>query len=137
LATTDPIRVWDALAVSSTDTYKSRVSSPSDSGVLAYTFTKTGGAVGTLKLEVNNLEYSVYQAAVNAAAGATPTAQEAANTTGWMDCDLSPTDTFAVATTNPINEPFLLTAMGFKRLRWSYTNASGTGNITMLVTVLT
>lgn len=137
MAVTDPIRVFDAVAVSSTTVYKSRVSSPSDSGVICYTFSKVGNATGTLKLECNNLEYSVYQSAVNAAAGATPTLQEAANTTGWMDLDLSPTDTFAVLTTNPITEPFLLTQIGFKRLRWSYTNATGTATITMLVTVLT
>jgi hypothetical protein len=130
LATTDPIDAFDNVAVSGTDTYKSRVTGAAAEGVASYAFVKTGNAAGTLKLEVNNLTDSTYLAAVNAAAGATQTAKEAANTTGWMDCDLSPTDTITVAGgTDPFEEPILLSEFGFRRFRLSYTNASGTGNL--------
>lgn len=137
MATSDPIDVFEAVAVSSTDAFRSRVSGVPASGCLSYAFVKTGNAAGTLKLEVNNLTDSTYSAAVNAAAGATQTAKEAANTTGWMDCDLSPTDTIAVAGgTDPFEEPILLTSFAFRRCRLVYTNASGTGNISAHVVAL-
>jgi hypothetical protein len=137
LATSDPIDVFAAVAVSSTDTYRGRVQGAPAEGVISYAFVKTGNAAGTLKLEVNNLTDSTYDAAVNAAAGATRAAQEAANTTGWMDCDLSPTDTITVpAGTDPFEEPILLTSWGFRRCRLVYTNSAGTGNISAHVVSL-
>jgi hypothetical protein len=130
----DSVPVWDALAVSSTTTYNSKVSTPSLSLGLSYTFTKTGTATGTLKWQVNNLSDLAYNRAVNAAS-ADPdfTVREAANTTGWVDADLSPTDTISVPATNPYNEPILLTLVGFKRCRLVYTNATSTGTITAWV----
>lgn len=136
MATSEPIDVFAAVAVSGTDVYRGRVQGAPTEGVLSYAFEKTGNATGTLKLEVNNLTDSTYDAAVNAAAGATRTIQEAANTTGWMDCDLSPTDTISVTSTNPFKEPILLTNWGFRRCRLVYTNATGTGNISAPVVSL-
>lgn len=137
MATTGSVDVFANVAVSGTDTYRSKVSSAPGSGIMSYAFAKTGNAAGTLKLEVNNLPDSTYEALVNAAAGATRDIKEATITTGWMDCDLSPTDTISVAGgTDPFEEPILLTSFGFRRFRLSYTNSSGTGNLVAHVVTL-
>lgn len=121
---TDPI--FSAVAVSGTTTYKSTVVRAPQGVPVEYgvTFESTSTAAGTLKLEVNNKTHQDYQNDV-ATAGS-----EAANTTGWVQRDLSPTATIAVtaASTNTI-------AVKSRFLRWrlSYTNASGSGAITARV----
>lgn len=132
---TDPVKIWDAVAVTGTNAYASRITHPSGHGIwMAYA--KTGDAVGVVKWQVNNLEESTYLAGVSAAAGATQLEKEAANTVGWQDVDLQPTATIAIPTTNPSSADVLLTFVAGKRSRFVYTNASGTGTINGRVTVL-
>lgn len=119
--------IFDAVAVTGTNTYRSSVTTcPRGEASLEYgiTFESTSTAAGTLSLEVSNLGDQAYAAAV-ASAGS-----EAANTTGWVQRDLSPSATIAVtaASTNTIT-----TKRRFRRFRLKYVNASGSGNITARV----
>lgn len=137
MAVSEPFKVFDAVAVSGTDSYTSKVSRTPNSGNFAYIITKTGNAAGTAKWQVNSLEEATYNAAVSAASGSTQEEKEAANTTGWADADLSPTATITVTGgTDPHNIPVLLTGVSFHRSRLVYTNASGTGTLTARFTAL-
>jgi hypothetical protein len=134
VSVSDPAPVWNALEVTGTGTYYSRPSSPSALGTIAYAISKTGDAVGVVKWQVSNLPDNAYRMAVNAAAGATLEEKELANTTGWHDAALEPTDTIAVTDTDPFSQPIMLSGVAFRRNRLAYTNTSGTGNLTAYVT---
>lgn len=116
--------IFDAVAVSGTTTYKSAVTRaplgtpPPEYGV---TFEFTSTATGTLKLEVNNKDHQTYSQDVSSAGS------EAANTSGWVQRDLSPTATIAItaALTGTIS-----VKGRFARWRLSYTNATNSGVLT-------
>ena len=117
-------KIWDATALSSTNTVKSAVTTcPSGRPPAEYlgTFAFTSTAVGTLKLEINNMGEQEYRQAV-ATAGT-----EAANTSGWQQQDLTPTPTIAVTAASSWD----VTVIGrMVRFRFSYTNSSGSGAVT-------
>lgn len=119
--------LFDAVAISGTNTVKSAVVTPPrgqatpEYGV-TYEFTST--ATGALKVEVNNRRDEDYQRDV-ATAGS-----EAANTTGWVQRDLSPTATIAI--TAALTGTISLKGR-FARWRLSYTNATNSGTVTARV----
>jgi hypothetical protein len=120
------VAIFDAVAVSGTTTYKSAVTRaplgtpPPEYGV---TFEFTSTATGTLKLEVNNRSHQDYSNDVGAGT-------EAANTTGWVQRDLSPTATIAV--TAALTGTIAVKGR-FARWRLSYTNATNSGVLTARV----
>lgn len=120
------VAIADAVAVSSTTTYRSAVMRaphglPVEYGVTVE-FTST--AAGTLSLEVNNKTHQDYQNDVTSAGS------EAANTAGWVQRDLSPTATIAITAAATCTITF---KSRFVRWRLKYVNASGSGNWTARV----
>lgn len=129
-----PHVLFDALAVSSTTTYKSKV--VRGDRPLHIAVKTTGTATGTLTGECNDMPDAVYQAAVVAAGS------EAANTAGWVPESFLQTpsggaftgaaqNTAAekVAVSGPTTATAILPA-GPRRRRLSYTNATNTGVVT-------
>lgn len=126
-----PMYIWNALAISGTDTYKSLVFAPTaDEAISVQEFT-TSTATGTLSLEGNYLPDKAYEDAVSAAAGATREAREAANTTGWQQVDLDPSATITV--TAAMKNTIILEQPLPRRMRFSYTNATNSGAITATI----
>lgn len=119
--------IFDATAVTGVATFKSAVvTCPRGSAEFQYGVTgeSTSTAAGTLKLEVNDRGEQDYELD-KAAAGS-----EAANTTGWVQRDLTPTATIAITAASTWT---VAVKRRFTRFRFSYTNASGSGAITMRV----
>ncbi len=125
----DSAIVYNNTALSSTNTVKSSVAYSEDR-YTTYQLSFTGTPTGTLSLEVNTLPDKEYQTAVVTAGS------EAANTSGWVAHDLraggmnphlsAATQALAGAALNL----FFYLPPGAYRTRLTYTNASGTGNVT-------
>jgi hypothetical protein len=131
-----PTAVWSAQAVSSTTTYKSAVESP-DGRDAFYTFEGSGDAAGDLELEANNLDDVAYEKAVIAAGS------EAANTSGWVKESMlngpgsgafiagTPATAVGKVAVAAANKATIRLAHGPRRRRFTYTNSSGTGTLTL------
>lgn len=121
------VKVFDATALSGTATVKSLVTTRGTMSSAHYVIKATGTPTSTIKLEVNNKPLQDYDRDV-AAAGS-----EAANTTDWVDQDLSPTATIALAGA-AVNNTVSFRMRGV-RYRLSATNASSTGTLNAWVTL--
>jgi len=125
--------IFAAVAVSSTNTYKSAVSRQPDKRHF-YAPATTGDAAGTLGREINNLNEAAYGMALAAVRAAHPSyteAQvEAANTAGWVPQSFLQSDvtnagaTIAMAAAGGFSANM---PPGPRRSRLTYTNSSGTG----------
>jgi hypothetical protein len=129
----DSKTLWNAQATANASTYKSPVAVP-EARATTYQFTASGGSVaGTLSLEINTLPDEDYRRAVEAQAGATWTAKEAANTTGWVAQDLrsggqNPHVTTATHVVSAAGSLVLYYPPGAYRQRFSFA-ATATGAI--------
>lgn len=122
--------IFQAVAASSTNTYKSRVSDRKESRHF-YNIQPTGTLTGTLGREVNDLPDEDYRAAVAAASGANDEEKEANNTVGWVAQSFLQSDVTNASATFAINGTTSFTANmppGPRRSRLTYTNATNTGS---------
>jgi len=108
-------KVWDAVAVSGTDTYKSASSNIQGARLVSYIVAFTGTMTGTLTVEVSNSS----QDQVNA------------GTDTWTTYSGISIPAITTATTFGIE----LVDLAFGRVRLSYTNATNSGTVTATVTV--
>ncbi len=137
-----PKKIFDAVAVSSTTTYKSLVTADCRRRCF-YTFQSTSTAAGTFTREVNQLSDGAYRVACGFSDTDTPAqraTKEATNTTGWLvqsflqsdRTNASATAAAAAAAVAPVTVDM---PPGPTRSRISYTNSSGSGAITVIVQV--
>lgn len=123
-----PMYIWNALAISGTDTVKSLVFAPKADEDVIVSFSFTSTATGTLSFEGYTKSDKEYEDAVSATAGATREAREAALTTGWQQHDLDPSATITV--TAGLTNWIILEQPLPRRMRLSYTNATNSGTLT-------
>lgn len=135
MALVQPRAIFDAVAVSSTTTYKSSVMTPMRRNT-SFTAQITSTAAGDLESEINNRNDQDYATDV-AAAGS-----EAANTSHWVkesmlsgggNAFLSATPATAVGklAMAAANSGVAWQPHGPRRRRWTYTNSSGSGVLTV------
>jgi hypothetical protein len=128
-----PVYLYNAVAVSSTTTYKSVVMIP-DERWSHITVASTSTAAGDLESEVNDMTDEEYSAAVTAAGS------EAANTTGWVKESMLQNGSAFIAGTPATavgklamaaaNAGTINIGPGPRRRRLTYTNGSGSGALT-------
>lgn len=136
--TVEPVDIFRGIAVSSGNTYKSRVSR--SSGRHFYQASTTGDVAGPLAREVNNLSETDYGAALAVVLAAhpsyTPEQVEAANTTGWATQSLLQSDVTNLGATLSMAAAASFTANmppGPRRSRMSFAPASGSGTVSVLL----
>lgn len=119
------IVVVNAAALTGVETTKSIVSTRGTSTSFHYVIRFSGTPAGTLKLEVNNVPQETYTKDVTAAGS------ESANTTNWVQQDLSPDATVAITTA--VDHTISFRPRGV-RYRLSYTNSASTGTLNAWLT---
>ncbi len=130
-----PRKIYDAVAVSSTTTYKSLVVSAAEHNQFI-SGESTSTATSVITVEFNDLNDRDYIAACNPADPLNVTAaEEAANTTGWKPLPVFYMSGGAMTTTGTIAQgaagTFGVTVKkGKMRVRLSWANATGSGAVT-------
>jgi hypothetical protein len=136
----DPTDIFGGVAVSSGNTYKSRVSRSSKRHF--YQASTTGDVAGPLAREVNTLSDADYAVALAAVAAAhpsyTPAEVEAANTTGWATQSFLQSDVTNLGATLSMASAASFTANmppGPRRSRLSFAPSGGSGTLSVLLHV--
>ncbi len=132
-----PRKIYDAVAVSSTTTYKSLVVSAAEHNQFI-SGSSTSTATAVISVEFNDMNDRDYYAACNGADPTNPTAaEEAANTTGWKPLPvyymvagvMTTTGTIAQGAAGTFSVPI---KKGKMRVRLSWVNATGSGAVTAM-----